>query len=405
MIKNKIFYSPLKIFLVVVYYLPSTKSSAKLIHDLALEFKDRGHDVTVITPSESIQADSEIDNIEGIKVLRVKTGKIDGASKIPRTINELLLSYKIWQKGKSYFKLNPCDLVVYYSPTIFFGALVKKIKQVYGSSSYLILRDIFPQWALDTGVLKKGLIFKFFQKKELDQYNAADIIGVQSPANLNYFHEKGWDKKFKLEVLYNWTKVEEPALPFFNYREKLGLQGKVVFFYGGNIGVAQDMDNLLRLAESLKCASRAHFLFVGSGSEVNRIKEEIKNNNLTNVTLLEAVGQKEYLSMLSEFDVGLISLDRKIKTPNFPGKMLGYMYFSMPILASINEGNDLKLILEDSNAGLVTINGNDKPLFDNALSLCQDKDLRIKIGANSKHLLQSTFSVVKTADQILSHFQ
>ena len=394
----------MKIFLVVVYYLPSTKSSAKLIHDLALEFKNRGHDVTVITPSESIKSNYEIGNIEGVEVLSIKTGKIDGASKIVRTINELLLSYNIWRKGKSYFQLNKCDLVVWYSPSIFFGALVKKLKRVYGSSSYLILRDIFPQWALDTGVLKKGLIFNFFQKKELDQYNAADIIGVQSPANLTYFHEKGWDKKFKLEVLYNWTKVEEPALPFFNYREKLGLQGKVVFFYGGNIGVAQDMDNLLRLAGSLKCEPRAHFLFVGSGSEVHRIKEEIISKNLTNVIFQEAVGQEEYLSMLSEFDVGLISLDRKIKTPNFPGKMLGYMYFSMPILASINPGNDLKLILEDSKAGLVSINGNDKLLFNNALRLSQDNDLRKEIGANSKHLLENTFSVTKTANQILSHF-
>ncbi|MEW5894433.1 MAG: glycosyltransferase family 4 protein [Candidatus Omnitrophota bacterium] len=394
----------MRILLIVVYYLPSTKSSAKLMDDLAGEFLRLGHEPVVLTPDERLASPSEVTEVNGVKVLRVRTGKIDGASKIVRGINEVLLSAVLWRRGRKFFRENRCDLIVWYSPSIFFGALVKRLKKLFNCPSYLILRDIFPQWAVDMGVLKKGLVYQFFHRKEIEQYEAADIIGVQSPANLDYFHKNGFDKKYRLEVLYNWAKLEESDVPKSNFREKLGLQGKVVFFYGGNIGVAQDMDNLLRLAEGLRHEAAAHFLLVGSGSEVERLQKTIIDKKLSNIIIHGPVEQRQYLAMLSEFDVGLILLDRNLKTQNFPGKMLGYMYYSMPILASINEGNDLKNVIEKKGAGLISINGDDGRFYDNALRLLKDENLRRLMGRNARMLLEETFSVNRAAARILSHF-
>ena len=364
-----------------------------------------GHEPVVVAPDENIEADTQISCENGIKVLRVRTGKIKTASRLIRGFNEAGLSEIIWKKGRRFFKDNPCDFIIYYSPTIFFGALVKRLKKQFGCPSYLILRDIFPQWVVDAGILRKGLIYQYFKWKEIEQYDAADIIGVQSPANLCYFSENGLESKYHLEVLYNWTQLEEKNIPYSNYREKFGLKEKVVFFYGGNIGVSQDMDNIIRLAENLRDEKEVHFLLVGDGSEVDRLISLISKKHLTNITIHEAVDQQKYLAMLSEFDVGLISLDSKLKTQNFPGKMLGYMYFSMPILASINPGNDLKTILEDRQAGFVCINGEDNKLTKYALLLARDKILRYKIGQNARLLLETTFSSSKAAYQILSHFE
>jgi glycosyltransferase involved in cell wall biosynthesis len=383
----------MRILLLVVYYLPSTMSSAKLIHDLATEFLRLGHEPVVVAPDENILKDIEISNESGIKVLRVRTGKIKTASRFVRGFNEARLSKIIWEKGRRFFEENTFDLIVYYSPTIFFGSLVKRLKKHFKCPSYLILRDIFPQWAVDAGVLRQGIIYKFFKLKERQNYDAADIIGVQSPANLRYFEENGLDKKYHLEVLFNWTAlVEENVKP------------KVVFFYGGNIGVAQDMDNIVRLAKNLQGEGSAFFLLVGDGSEVPRLKADIVSKGLTNIAVHDAVGQNEYLSMLSEFDVGLISLDRGLKTQNFPGKMLGYMYHSMPILASINPGNDLKDILEGQQAGLVCMNGEDDLLAAHARKLVREEKYRHMLGQNARTLLASTFSVSRAAGQILSHF-
>jgi glycosyltransferase involved in cell wall biosynthesis len=261
----------MRILLLVVYYLPSTMSSAKLIHDLATEFLRLGHEPVVVAPDENILKDIEISNESGIKVLRVRTGKIKTASRFVRGFNEARLSKIIWEKGRRFFEENTFDLIVYYSPTIFFGSLVKRLKKHFKCPSYLILRDIFPQWAVDAGVLRQGIIYKFFKLKERQNYDAADIIGVQSPANLRYFEENGLDKKYHLEVLFNWTALVEENVQPTAYRERLGLQGKVVFFYGGNIGVAQDMDNIVRLAKNLQGEGSAFFLLVGDGSEVPRL--------------------------------------------------------------------------------------------------------------------------------------
>ena len=394
----------MKILIIVVYYLPSTQSSAKLIYDLATELRRQGHEPVVLAPDSDISGDIQVTNEEGVTVVRVRSGKIKNASKYVRTINEVRLSQVLWSRGKRYFRGNRCDLVICYSPSIFFGPLVKRLKELYQCGSYLIMRDIFPQWALDMGLLKPGMVFNYFKRKELENYDAADIIGIQSPGNFHYYRENGLDKKYRVEVLYNWVTLSERDVEFKNYRKQLSLDGKVVFFYGGNVGVAQDMDNIVRLAERLVDEPRAFFLIVGDGSEVERLRGLIAEKGLKNIVLLDAVDQFEYLAMLSEFDVGLITLDHKLKTHNFPGKMLGYMSNSMPTLASVNPDNDLTVLFDTIKAGFVCINGEDDKLTEYALLLVQDPELRKELGRNSRRLLETTFSVEQAASQILSHF-
>jgi len=392
----------MRICLIVDCYLPSTKSSAKLISDLAGEFASAGHSALVVTPDDTLRGGCSVSETGGVTVLRVRSGRLKGASLVKRGLNEAMLSWVIWRGGRKYFRENPCDLIVFYSPSIFFGAVVRRLKKLWGCGAYLILRDIFPQWAVDAGVLRRGgPIWKFFRRRELAQYASADIIAVQSPANLEYFQSPELAGKYRLEVLYNWTRTSEPDVPECTYRSDLGLGGKVVFFYGGNIGVAQDMDNIVRLAENLADLRQVHFLLVGDGSEVPRLKELIRARRLDNIHILPAVGQKEYLGMLGQFDVGLISLAGNLTTQNIPGKLLGYMYYSMPVLASVNPGNDLKGMLESHQAGLVSLNGADGELADQARRLASDGRLRETLGTNSRRLLEDVFSVKKAVAQIL----
>jgi GT2 family glycosyltransferase/glycosyltransferase involved in cell wall biosynthesis len=394
----------LRILVLVVYYLPSVMSSAKLINDLAREFRSLGHEVIVAAPDETLASACVITMERGIRVFRVRTGEIKLASRWLRGWREMTLSSRIWRTGKAFFGQNPCDLVVYYSPTIFFGSLVARLKRLYACPSYLILRDIFPQWAVDAGILRHdSLIYRFFKRIERRNYDAATVIGVQSPANLDYFSARGLTQRYHLEVLYNWAATTGDRESRTEYRRRLGLEGKVVFFYGGNIGVAQDMDNILRLAERMRDESEAHFLLVGDGSEVPRLRALIAERGLTNTTLHPPVDQEAYLDMLDEFDVGLISLDRGLKTQNFPGKMLSYMDRAKPILASINPGNDLGELLDKHDAGLVCINGDDERFEMLARRLLADRELRVRLGRNAHTLLEERFSVKNAARQILSH--
>jgi glycosyltransferase involved in cell wall biosynthesis len=378
-------------------YFPSTKSSAKLTHDLAIELERRGNQVIVLTPAEG---QTSVSTEEGISVIRVKTGKIKGANKIRRAINEAQLSANLWQKAKKFLHENSCELILFYSPTIFFGPLVRRLKHLWGCPAYLILRDIFPDWALDAGVLRKGLVYRFFCKVAAAQYQVADVIAVQSPGNLSYFAKKFPNKAFCLKVLFNWTTASEPDITHKNYRGQLGLQDKIVFFYGGNIGVAQDMDNILRLSQRLAFRSDIHFLLVGDGDEVTRLNRFVEGHRLRNLQILPGVPQSDYFSMVSEFDVGLISLDSRLTSHNIPGKLLSYLYWGLPVLASVNPGNDLVGLLNKNEAGFCFLNGDDKNLDSAALRLADDSHLRSRMGRNARQLLEESFSVEQAVNQI-----
>lgn len=392
----------MKLLLIVDDYLPgSIKVAARMMHDLALELKQQGHQVSVCTPDNNLKVSYLIEDFEGIRVLRFKSGSIKNVSKIKRAINETLLPFRAWNSLKKQFKTDYYDVIVYYSPSIFFGLLIKKLKKRWNCRSYLILRDIFPQWAVDGGLMRTNSpIYHYFKFFETLNYDAADVIAVQSPSNKSYFDtlEK---YKTKLDVLYNWSAVDKQKGSSGFYREKLGLKDKVVFFYGGNIGHAQDMMNLVRLAQSLESYSQVHFLFVGKGDEVELIETFVKDNELNNISCLPPVSQDEYQLMLSEFDIGLFSLHKDHKTNNFPGKLLGYMRHSIPILGSVNKNNDLQQIFMDANVGFVSVNGEDQKLTNNAIQLIESIQLRREMGENAYKLLNDKFSVSSAVEQII----
>jgi glycosyltransferase involved in cell wall biosynthesis len=390
----------MRICLIIDDYMPnSIKVGAKMMHELACELKVQGHKVTVVTPSHKLETRTEIDMLDGITVCRFRSGKIKNVGKVKRAMNETLLSYYAWKSFKSYFQENPHDLVVYYSPTIFWGGLVTKLKKLWKVPSYLILRDLFPQWAIDQGLIRQDSkieqYFRYFEKKN---YNAADTIGLMSQKNLEWFKKTVSNDK-KLEVLYNWAS-NTPVRVEYDYKKKLGLVGKTIYFYGGNIGHAQDMMNIIRLAKNMQKEVDAHFVLVGAGDEVELVRDAIEKEQLNNMTLLPSVKQDVFKQMLAAFDVGLFTLHKEHSTHNFPGKLLGYMVQELPILGSINEGNDLKEVVEDAHAGLVTVNGEDDTLFENSLKL-MNKTYRKQIGKNARKLLDSTFSVKATVKKIV----
>lgn len=391
----------MRICIIVDDYLPeSTKVAAKMMHELAVGFRRKSYEVMVVTPGANLTRSFELSVLDEIRIYKFRSGRIKNVHKIKRAFNEILLSFRAWKHLRNEFIKNEHDLILYYSPSIFWGPLVKKLKKLWRAHSYLILRDIFPQWAIDNGILKKNsLITKFFQYFERINYDTADTIGLQSYKNKEWF-EKQYPIYKNLRVLFNWVENAPVKLETAPYREKLGLKEKVVFFYGGNIGHAQDMRNILRLAKNLRDYPIAHFVLIGAGDEVDLVKEIVIKESLPNLTLLEPVSQNEFKNLLAEFDVGLFCLNRNHLTHNFPGKVLGYMVQSMPILGCVNPGNDLKEVIEDANAGFVSIAGDDLLFKENAIKLL-DKTIRVKMGSNSKKIMDEKFSVQAAIDHLL----
>jgi glycosyltransferase involved in cell wall biosynthesis len=390
-------------------YLPdSTRNHSKMMHELAVEFISNGHRTYILTPGSETQTKRlEVDVLDDVVVLRFKAPDFRGRGKIWRGINEALLPVRalcaLWS-SKHYRKIK-FDICVNYSPTIFFAPVANFFSKK-GTFVYLILRDFFPQWAVDEGILKeRSLLTKFFRFVEALNYKASSIIAVQSPANIKVFR-KIYAGNATVQVLMNWTGQEplSKTIPH-SLRDSLEIgRDKVIFFYGGNIGHAQDMLNIVKLASKLQHDERVHFLLVGQGDEYRLVHESIISQNLQNVTLLPSVSQEVYREYVAQVDVGIFSLARSHSAHNFPGKLLGYMVEKLPILGSVNHGNDVKDIINNAGAGLISINGEEDILLRDAEIMIDSIEVRRQMGIKSNQLLTSMFSVRAAYDAIWASF-
>jgi len=207
-----------------------------------------------------------------------------------------------------------------------------------------------------------------------------------------------------VKILMNWSSTSSSFLDneTSNIRRDYDLSEKVVFFYGGNLGHSNDMHNIMRLARNLIDHTDAHFLIIGQGDYFDWIKEVVVLWELRNVTVLPSVPQDEFKKILKEVDVGLFSLSKKHTAHNFPGKLLGYMVESIPILGSTNHGNDLLDLVNSAGAGYIHVNGNDDALAVSAVKLLKNKTVRLDCGTNSRALLMKRFSVESAFAKITS---
>ncbi|WP_338326846.1 glycosyltransferase family 4 protein [Yersinia ruckeri] len=251
----------MRVALICDDYLPdSTRVSAKMMHELACELLSRGYEPIVICPNDKASRKVIYLELDRISIYKFPSGSIKDVSKIKRAINESLLSFNAWRHLSDIIINKRIDGIIYYSPSIFFGGLVNRIKKIWMCESYLILRDSFPQWLIDQNIIKpNSIVEKYFRYFEMVNYKSANHIGLMSEKNHELFCKK-YPNISNTQVLYNWTDFKNDSnISKSTLTQRLSLNGKVIFFYGGNIGHAQDMANLMRLAKGMLHIKSAHF--------------------------------------------------------------------------------------------------------------------------------------------------
>lgn len=340
--------------------------------------------------------------LEGVEVLRLNGPRTRDMSYLRRTISELLLPFVMWRNlRKSPHRHTRWNLVAWYSPTIFFGPLVWVLKRSSQCRGYLILRDIFPEWALDLGLLRKGLAYRFLKSVANFQYAVANTIGVQTPSNLVYLRQWAQMPGRQLEVLQNWQ-TPAPNVGSSIQVANTALAGRKIFVYIGNMGVAQGMDIFLDLAESLKHREDLGFLFVGRGSEVPRLEAAVGERSLTNTVFRNEVDSREMPGLLAQCHVGLLALDPRHKTHNVPGKFLTYLLAGLPILARVNAGTDLEQLIEREDVGRVYAGDRVDVLRGYAEELADSEAAHQKMSAHGQALGARMFSPEAAVRQIVA---
>lgn len=392
----------MRIALVADTFPPLRSSGAVQLRDLSRELARQGNDLTVFLPSSNQDNAWMLNEVDGVRILRLKSPRLKDVGYIQRTLGELIMPFAmLWNLRKSPLRDEKWDGVVWYSPSIFHGVFVGALKRRSNCKGYLILRDIFPEWALDMGLMSRGLPYFFFKMIAIYQYSKADTVGVQAPGNKHYF--KYWERKKrrKIEVLQNWLGAPADVGSPIQVRYTK-LSGRKLFVYAGNMGVAQGMDILINLAERLIERVDVGFLFVGRGSDVGRLKALVKGRCLDNVLFFDEIDPDCIPSLYSQCNIGVVALDPRHKSHNIPGKFLTYMQNGLPVLANVNAGNDLVQIVRNNQVGQVCENNDldDLQVLAETLidQIATDSDLSLRCLC----LFYDNFSVQRAAEQITS---
>lgn len=385
-----------KNILFLLLALPDLKENSNIYSDLVEEFARNGENIFVVAPSIN-NAETCISNEKGVEILRVKTLPLFGVGAIKKGIANILLPYQFYKAIERYYNHIHFDTIIIPTPPITLESLVSKLKNKHKASVYLILRDIFPQNAVDLGMMKKGsLVYKYFRKQERRLYNISDHIGCMSQGNVDYIinHNIGIDPK-KLHVLMNFQKVlpRDRTLKS-DLKNKYGLDGKFVVVFGGNLGVPQKIQNVISFAQVIeKRYTDVVILLIGSGTQMEIIRSIIFRNGIQNIAIKDKIPRHDYQQLVCACDVGLISLNERFTIPNIPSKTMAYHEAAIPVLASIDSATDFGQILEQYHLGLWNFAGDIKTMVENFDRLYNDLNLRNEMGLNGRSFLENNMRI------------
>ena len=386
--------------------------------DLMKCFADNGHKLCIVTPLEKKdEADEEVIEAGNIKILRCKTGNLFGVGMVEKGISQTLLPFKYMKAIERYFKGVKFDLILYSTPPISLAGIVEKIKKKTGAKTYLLLKDIFPQNAVDIGIISPVTAKILFRHKEKKLYKISDYIGCMSPANVEYLLEHNEVDSAKVEVCPNSIKVTEnitnevlqnnEVLEFSARSEILSKYNipldKTIFLYGGNLGLPQDIPFIIECIKKSAEVKEAHFVICGSGTEYGKLEKFVNETILANLTLIKSLPKSEYDSLVGASDVGMIFLDHRFTIPNFPSRLLSYLKEKKPVLICADKNTDIGKIAEENEFGLSSISDNTEEFVKN-VNKFTDKGLRIKLGENGYRFLIENYTVENSYKIIMKHF-
>lgn len=326
--------------------------------DLMRKFRDEGHQVCIVTPCErKLGLPTALNKVDGVQILRVRTLNIQKTNVLEKGMATVLLETQFKHAIRKYLKGVKVDLILYSTPPITFTNVIHYLKKKNRDAlSYLLLKDIFPQNAVDLGMFSRSsLFYKYFRKKEIGLYKCSDFIGCMSPANVDFvIKHNDFVDAARVEVAPNSLELAESRVPVDKkeIRQKYNLPtDKPIFIYGGNLGKPQGIDFLIGCLETNKARTDCHFLIVGSGTEYGKFEKWYRAAHAANVSLYSSLPKEDYDRLVQACDVGLIFLDHRFLIPNYPSRLLSYLEYKMPVIAATDAHTDIGRIAEENGYG------------------------------------------------------
>lgn len=364
----------------VLFLLLNLKAEGRgdgMYSSLAEVFCKNGHDVTIMAPDED-HAKTFLTTERDMRVVRVGSKETQGVrNMIKKGIALASLSFYYKSAYKKYLAKEKFDWILLPTPPITLSGFADFVKKKSGARFYLILRDIHPQSVWSIGLLHNKLEYRFLDAKARKGYQSADLIGCMSQGNMDFI--KGQYPGMKMGepvLLYNWVKAPAATQADPTIRPRLGLDGKFVALFGGNLGKGQRIENIAFLAEHYLDNKDIIFLIIAKGVEKERLQRIAEEKSLLNIRFMDFMPQADYLNLVKSVNLGLVSINENYRVPTCPSKAVSYMASGVPVFAMINPDNDYGSIIENAGAGYWAVGSDKKRIIELFDKLYSDEGLR-----------------------------
>lgn len=401
----------LHILFVTDYFPPEIAAPAHLVFDLASEFVRLGHRVTVVTgfPRYNVSQVAEAyrgrltltEDMGGIRVLRVFRPGVDRAALLLRGLDHLLAPFLAFVRA---LVADRPDIVLVLSPPLTLALTGYGLKLLRGSRLVTNVQDLFPQNAIDLGVMKNQVVISFFRRLERFVYVASDVVTVHSPGNAN--HVIGVAPGAKVAVVSNWVDTSkllpQPRTNWFSEQHRL--DGRFIVSFAGTMGFSQDMDVILDAAKLLRNDPSIVFLLIGDGVQKERVAAEVERRALGNVVLMPTQPREVYPWALASSDTSLATLKPDVLTPTVPSKILSIMAAARPVIGCMNLDGDAPALIRESGAGIALPPADPQALADAIRMLRDNPDLCRSMGERGRRYIEEHLSLQAAAAQYVELF-
>ncbi len=353
----------MKILLLHQYFLEENDPGGSRWNEITKIWTDQGHEVSVIGGMMHYNGNTKREEYKGKFFVKKEHDKVEVyRSYVSESYNSGFLgrlwgyfSFMFSSFWNGVFKVKgKYDVVIVTSPPLFVGISGFLLSKIKGMPMVFEIRDLWPESAIDTGVLTNGVIIKLAYAVERFIYKKSKLINVLTPAFYNTLRDKKGISEKKLIMIPNAAdfSLSEEILNNFDreqFRRNHGLEGKFVITYVGAHGVANHLEQILDAAKLLE-DTNVLFLLIGQGMEKARLIEKAKQMGVINVRFHDPVPKKEVFKFIIASDMGA-SVLKKVDTFKtvYSNKTFDYFSCKKPILMAI-DGVSRELV-EDANAG------------------------------------------------------
>lgn len=394
----------------ILYISIAPKSNHKMTLDIANELIKKDNQIFMVCPEDKDNPCCEqFVTISGINYLFVPNTYSQGKIGLVKKAIGMLTVDVVYKKAikKAVRDMN-VDLILYSTPPITLVNTIKWVKRRFNSKTYLMLKDIFPQNAVDMGMMKKrgimGVVYAYFRNKEKQFYKVSDYIGCMSKANIEYVKKHNPEvPQQKLCICVNSYK-EEPMVQIdrAEMRQKYGIpEDKIVFLYGGNLGKPQGLDYFVNVLKENIHRQDCFFLVCGSGNEQSKITDYIAQYKPSNAKYMGYIASDEFDKLTMACDIGMVFLDHHFTIPNYPSRTLSIMLNGKPVLAATDKNTDIGDMIKEADCGWWCESTDTIPMNQFIDEICKSPEAVMEKGKNARMYYETHFTSAIACQQIL----